>query len=113
MEDKTTPLETLLERAEDYGKTSIKLLKLKTIDKSAEIISTLISWIVVITLVAMFFMILNIGIALWIGELLGKSFYGFFIVAGFYALLGITIKIFSNKWIKKPISNSIISQLVN
>ena len=112
MEDKATPLEVLMERAEEYSKTSIKLIKLKAIDKTAEMISTLISWIVVITLVALFFMILNIGIALWIGELLGKSYYGFFIISAFYALVGILFQLFSIQWIKKPISNSIISQMI-
>ena len=112
MEDKATPIESLFERAENYGKTSLNLLKLKAIDKTAEIISNLISWIVVITVVALFFMVLNIGIAFWIGELLGKTYYGFFVVAASYALLGIIFLLFSNKWIKKPISNSIISQMV-
>lgn len=112
MEDKATPLETLFERAEDYSRTSIKLLKLKAIDKTAEIVSALISWIVIITIMALFFMVLNIGIAFWIGELLGKTYYGFFIVAAFYALLGIVFLIFSKQWIKKPVCNSIISQLV-
>lgn len=112
MEDKATPIETLLERAEAYGKTSINLLKLKAIDKTAEIVSNLISWIIVITVVALFFMVLNIGIAFWIGEILGKTYLGFFVVSAFYALLGIIFQLFSNRWIKKPISNSIISQLV-
>ena len=111
MVDKTTPLETLIERAEAFGKTSIELFKLKAIDKTSEIVSGLSSWLVVIILVAMFFMILNIGIALWIGELLGNSYYGFFTLAGFYAILAIIVMIFSNRWIRKPIRNSIISQL--
>jgi len=35
-------LELLLERATDYGKTSLELVKLKTIDKTTEIVSSLI-----------------------------------------------------------------------
>ena len=112
MEDKAMSLEVLLERAEEFSKTSIKLIKLKAIDKTAELISSLISWMVVITVVALFFMILNIGIALWIGELLGKSYYGFFIIAAFYAIVGIMFQLFSIQWIKKPISNSIVSQML-
>jgi hypothetical protein len=113
MENKEKPLETLIERVEAFGKTSIELFKLKTIDKTSEIVSGLASWFVVIILVSMFFMILNIGIALWIGEMLGKSYYGFFILSGFYAVLAIIIQIFSNRWIRKPVRNSIISQLDN
>lgn len=112
MEDEASPIESLFERAETYSKTSINLLKLKAIDKTADIISNLISWMVVISAITLFFMILNIGIAFWIGELLGKPHYGFFIVAAFYALVGIIFRVFSNQWIRKPISNSIISQMV-
>jgi len=112
MEDKATPIESLFEQAEAYGKTNINLLKLKAIDKTAEIMSNLISWIIVITVVALFFMVLNIGIAFWIGELLGKTYYGFFVVAAFYALLGIIFQLFSNQWIKRPINNSIVSQMI-
>ena len=28
--------------------------------------------------------LVNVGLSLWIGELLGKAYYGFFAVAGFY-----------------------------
>jgi len=108
MEDRATPIESLFERAEEYGKTSLKLLKLKVVDKTAELLSTVISWMIAIVVVALFFIVLNIGIALWLGEVLGKSYYGFFIVAGFYAVVGIIVLL----WIKKPINNSIISKMV-
>lgn len=111
MEDKASTLETLIERAENYSKTSVELFKLKTIDKTSEVVSGLASGLIVIIIGALFFMILNIGIAFWIGEMLGKSYYGFFVLSGFYALLTLITKIFSNRWIRKPIRNSIISQL--
>lgn len=113
MEDKSTHFETLLELAEDFRKTSFKLIKLKLIDKTSEIISGLASKLILIILIALFFMILNVGIALWLGEKLGKSYYGFFIMAGIYAVLSVIIQIFSNRWIKKPVRNSIITQLLN
>jgi phosphoglycerol transferase MdoB-like AlkP superfamily enzyme len=108
MEDKATPIESLFERAEAYGKTSLKLLKLKAIDKSSELISTIMSWLIVIIVAALFFIILNIGIALWLGEILGKTYYGFFIVAGIYAVLGVIFIL----WAKKYINNSIISKML-
>jgi hypothetical protein len=111
MEDKTSPLETLIERTETFSKTSIKLFKLKAIDKTSEIISDSAVWLVIIILGSLFFMILNIGIALWIGEILGKSWYGFLILAGVYAVLTIIVLIFSNQWIRKPLRNSIINKL--
>ncbi len=108
MEDNATPIESLFERAETYGKTTLNLLKLKTIDKTSELISIVLSWFIVIIVVALFFIILTIGIALWLGEVLGKSYYGFFIVSGFYAILGIIFIL----WGRKPITNSIISKMI-
>lgn len=108
MEDKATPIENLFERAEAYGKTSLNLLKLKAIDKSSELISTVLSWLIVSIVVALFFIILNIGVALWLGEILGKTYYGFFIVAGIYAVLSVIFIL----WIKKYINNSIISKML-
>jgi len=49
---------------------------------------------------------------LWLGELLGKSYYGFFIVAGFYALLALIFSIFRKQLIKNPVNNSIIEQVL-
>lgn len=111
MEDQTL-IESLIEKGEQYGKTTIELLKLKTLDKSADVVSTLISWAIVIVFAVLFFLILNIGVALWIGELLGKSYYGFFAVSGFYALLAIVFGIFRQQFVKKPVNNSIITQVL-
>jgi len=108
MEDKATPIESLFERAEAYGKTSLNLLKLKTIDKTSELIALVISWFIIIIVVALFFIVLTIGIALWLGEVLGKSYYGFFIVSGIYAILGIVFVL----WGRKPILNSIVSKMI-
>ena len=112
MEDQESLIESLIEKGEQYGKTTIELLKLKTLDKSADVASTLISWAIVIVFAVLFFLILNIGLALWIGEIMGKSYYGFFAVAGFYALLAIIFGIFREQFVKNPINNSIITQVL-
>jgi hypothetical protein len=44
--------------------------------------------------------------------MLGKIFYGFFIVAAFYLLIVAVIHFFMHKWLKKVISNFIIKQLL-
>jgi hypothetical protein len=108
MEDNPNLLETLLERASEYGKTSIELAKLKTLDKTTDIISSFIPLSVVIILFVSCLLFLNLGLALWLGELLGKTFYGFFMVPAFYGFLGIIIHFFMHKWIKKLVGNYFI-----
>ena len=112
MEDQESLIGSLIEKGEQYGKTTIELFKLKTLDKSADVASTLISWTIVIVFSVLFFLILNIGVALWIGELLGKSYYGFFAIAGFYALLTLVFGIFREQLIKRPVNNSLITQVL-
>jgi membrane protein YdbS with pleckstrin-like domain len=112
MPDNATPLATLIEKAENYSKTTLELLKMNAIDKSADVVSSLVSRLAIFITVALSVIIINIGIALWIGKQLGESFYGFFIIGAFYALLSIIFHIFRHQWIKYPVSNSIIRQLL-
>ena len=112
MEDQENLIESLIEKGEQYGKTTLELLKLKTLDKSADVTSTLISWLIVVIFAVLFFLILNIGVALWLGDLLGKSYYGFFVVSGFYALLALIFGLFRKQLIKKPVNESIINQVL-
>jgi hypothetical protein len=112
MTDDTTPIATLFERAEDYTKSSIKLLKLNAVDKSAEIVSSLFSMLVVSMTVVLSIVIISLGVALWLGKLMGDTFYGFFIIGGFYMLLAVLFRVFREQWLKYPISNSIIKQMM-
>ena len=111
MEENSNLLETLLERASEYGKTSIDLVKLKALDKTTEIVSSVIPLSVVILLVVTSLLFLNLGLAFWLGEILGKTYYGFFIVAAFYVLAGIFIHFFLHKWIKRLVGDYFIKRV--
>jgi uncharacterized membrane protein YcfT len=106
------PLESLLESGEEFGKTSFELLKLKALDKSTALASGIVFNLVVITFLTLFFLMGTLGIALWLGEILGKIWLGFFIVAGFYAVTGLVVYFFMHEWIKKVVSNSIIKHVL-
>lgn len=112
MDEQSGLIESLIEKGEQYGKTTLELLKLKTLDKSADVASNLVSWLIVLIFAVLFFLILNIGVALWLGELMGKPYLGFFVVSGFYGLLALIFGIFRKKLIKKPVNNSIIEQVL-
>lgn len=113
MEDKTSFIEPLFESTEEYAKISYKLLRLKALDKTTALIASLVSRSTSFIFVSVFFVCANIGIALWLGDLLGKSYYGFFCVAGFYALIAGILHFFLHNPIKRWISNSIISQALD
>ncbi|MEO6190585.1 MAG: hypothetical protein ABIO44_09795 [Saprospiraceae bacterium] len=112
MEDKATLIESLFEKAEGYAKTNFDLFKLKAIDKSADVVSTIVAKIAIIIVVLIIVFLLNIGLALWIGELLGKNYYGFFIVAAFYVLVALILNYNRGIILKEPVNNSIILQMI-
>jgi hypothetical protein len=89
MEHKNSLSDFLIKHAVEYVKTIIESLKLKMFDRVSDFISSILSKLIALIFISMFILMLNIGIALWLGELLGKTAYGFFVVAGFYGLTGI------------------------
>lgn len=111
MQSKTSLIEPLLERVEEFGKTSFELLKLKSVDKTADLSAILISRLFLIIVLSIFVLTLNIALALWIGDLLGKDYYGFLIVASFYGLIGIVLYFF-HPLIKASTKNFIITQML-
>lgn len=102
----------LYEKAEDYTKTSLELIKLKTISAAADALSTVTSRIAVGAVVAFFTLFLNIGLSLWIGKELGEYYYGFFIIALFYLIVAIVLHKAHHSLIKTPIGNMIISSIL-
>src|SRR5688500_17060890 len=110
METPASLIESLFERVEAYSKTSYELSKLKSLETTTVVVTSLISRLSVILMISVFALVLNIGIALLLGELLGKAYFGFFIVAAFYLVAGIVLHLFLHRWIKKPVSDLIITQ---
>lgn len=112
MENQSSPVESLIDRVKSYVETRIDLLRLKAIDKSSSFLSLLISMVVVILVSFIAVMLLSVGIALLLGDLLGKAYYGFFIVAAIYLITGLVVYKNRDKWLKKPMANKMIHKLM-
>ncbi len=112
MEKPPNLIESLFEKLGLYGKTTYELSKLRAVQKSTDVASSVVARVVAIVILSLFVFILSIGIALLLGEWLGKFYYGFFVVAAFYLLVGVICLFHLHKWIEKPISNLIISQVL-
>jgi fatty acid desaturase len=112
MDEKAKLLESLLESAKEYSKNSFELIKLKIIDKLADAVSSAIPFSVVIVLFASFLLFLSVGLAFWFGDLTGRIFYGFFIVAGIYIFLAVIIHFLLHKKIKRLIGDYFIRNML-
>jgi fatty acid desaturase len=112
MEDNAKLIKSLLEKVTEYGKTSLELAKLRALDKTSDVVSSLLPQLFIILLIATFMLLLSVGLAVWLGEILGKIYFGFFLVAAFYGLAGIIIHFFMHKWLKKMVRNNFIKQVL-
>ena len=106
-------LESLLSKTIEYVETHINFFKLKSIEKSSQIITSIIWRMIVISMCIFAMLFINIGISFWLGELMGKVYYGFLITGLFYLLTGLVLYIFKEKWIKLPIGNAIVKKISN
>lgn len=111
MKDKAIIVEMLVEKVEQYARTSLELYKLKAIDKGTDVFSSLVSRVVIIIIIALFFLLVTLGLCFYLGEVLGKVYYGFFTVAGIYAVVGIIMIIFRKKWLDDTLNDYIVRQI--
>jgi hypothetical protein len=105
-------VKTLIKMSGDYLDTKIELTKLKTIDKSSEILSNLVYLLVKVLIIVLLLGFISIGLAVLIGTTLGEYYYGFLIIGGIYAIIFLIIHIQRKKWIKEPVANGLINKML-
>lgn len=112
IEERKELIEDLFEKTEEYIKTNIELAKAKAAGKLGDIAGSIVTQVAVALFGYLFLLMLSVGIAIWIGDLLEKMHLGFMIVAAFYAVLTIIVLVFKKSLIKNPIGNAILSQFM-
>jgi Putative Actinobacterial Holin-X, holin superfamily III len=113
MEKESNSIESLLEKAGDYLETRVELMKLQAVDKITGTASSMASGVILIMIVGLMLFTLSIGIAVWLGDLLGEVYYGFFLVSGFYLLVAVILYLFRSKWLKKPLQDILVKKMIN
>lgn len=112
-EDKETIVEDLFYKSKDYLNTRLELLKLKAINKASNIFSITVTAICLALFALMMVIMFSIGLALYLGNVLGASHYGFFIMGGVYILIGLILIMLKKSLLKIPFSNWLIRNLVD
>lgn len=102
----------MVEIIKDYAAKRLELLKLSATEKGVVTAGTLTFLIMVAIFTVFFLILLNIGIAILVGEAINNYAYGFLIVAGFYLILLILVIIFGKK-IKDTIANKLLNSFNN
>ena len=105
-------VETVFKRIENLTSNQTELIKLKLYNKTADLTTFLAIKAILVTVLGLFFLFLNIGLSLWLGEILGKIYYGFFILAAFYAVLAIFIRTSIYKYLQQQINVLVLSKIL-
>jgi hypothetical protein len=110
MESNTNFIEPLIQKIEEFGKTSLDLIQLKSLNKSSEIISDLTFKVVLFTSFSSFFVFFCFAVSIYIGKMMGEIYCGFFIVSLFFGLVYFIIMLLKRR-IKRKVKQAIISQI--
>lgn len=113
MDDNPNAVEQLVQKAFDYGKTGFDLARLRSVEKVSDVASSLIPHSVALILLTIFIFFLSLGLAFWLGDILGKTYLGLLIVAGFYGLCGFVVHFFLHRWFKRTVGDYFVKMLLN
>ena len=112
MENQANAFEGLFSKTTDYLETRVDLMRLKAAGKTSELISSLVSRIVIACIGCMVLVLISIGFAIWLGTVLNKMYLGFFAVGIFYMLIILVLFLGRNQLMKTPIKDLMIKNLL-
>lgn len=110
MEEKNK-VEKFLKDVKEYAEVRFDIVSLNFQDKFSDIVSSLVSVIILSVMALLILLFAGIGAAIWLGEYFNNASIGFFCITGFYLLLAFLILFNREKWIKFPVMNSLIKKI--
>lgn len=108
----STEHNSIVEEAEQYIKTTTELYTLKVTEKVAVVVSSVFSKLILGFFFSIVLFLFSMGLAFWIGDLIGELYLGFLIIGGVVGVVSWILYAKRSTMIKKPIMNSIISQIL-
>lgn len=105
-------LDDLFEKVTDYTETRLSLFKLKATERASVIASEMAGGLIFFTILFLGVIVLNIGLGFLLGDLLGKVYYGFFVLAAFYIIAGFIFKAVCKKPVINAIANLVIRKIL-
>ena len=103
-------LEALTDSLKEYANTNYELIKLEVIDHSTDIISGLISALVVGVTLVLFLLFGSVYVAFYLSDLLEINYIGFAIVGGFYLLVALIFHFNKKSLIENQVCNNFIKR---
>lgn len=112
MKEKPEDTIPLMDDVEQFVKTNVELYILRGTGIATRVVSSLLSSLVVWALVFIVLFMFGMGLALWIGHLMGNTYSGFLLMGGVFALVTLFVYVRRFKMIRKPLMNGLITQIL-
>lgn len=103
-------LEALTDSLKEYVDTNYELIKLEVVDHSSDIISGIVSKLIVGVMLVLSAFFGSFYLAYYLSDLIGINNIGFAVVCGFYLLIAIFVHVTKKSLIEKNVCNSFIQQ---
>ncbi|MCW3086190.1 MAG: hypothetical protein JWP12_3556 [Bacteroidetes bacterium] len=110
MEEKNK-VEKLFTDVKEYAETKLDLVALNVQEKGSDVMGSAASILVIGIVILFVLLFLSLGAAFIIGHCFHNFSIGFFLIAGFYFLVGLVIYFSRNKLIKMPVINALLKKI--
>ena len=105
-------LESLFRQVREYAETRAELLKLTAVAKASDLTSTIAGRVAVYLLASRMILLFSIGLAFLLGEWVGRYSIGFLLVGLAFALAGVAVHIWRDKWVVDPVARGFITRML-
>lgn len=104
-------IEALFDKASNYFDTRLDLFRLKAISSTSDVISSVTAKSIFVLFLVVFWVTVNIGLALLLGDWIGKAYYGFFIMALVNLIAGLFFLKAGGRWVKGVAAEKLIKKI--
>jgi hypothetical protein len=111
MEEQKNIFDNLFKNLVDYLDAKWEFTKLDAVDKTAEVLASLIGMLILSTFFLLFLVFASVAAALAIGHALHSTCFGFLIVSAVYLTVFLALLIFQRKPLRKTLTESMYSKL--
>jgi Putative Actinobacterial Holin-X, holin superfamily III len=111
LEEEKNHLDEFIAHAEEYLKTKQELTQAKVTEKVVVIGSSTIASLILAMLGLIALMFFSLAAAKILSEYFQKPYIGYLLVALFYLLVMLLLVFKRNKWLNKPIMNTMIKKI--
>lgn len=113
MDSSSNHLEEIIQKLKEYAEVRLNLFRLRAIHKFSGFMATVVTTLFFLVFFGAILLCITIGAAFLLGEFLGKTYLGFFALAGIYLVIAIILYIKRDSLIRKPIHNKLIQELAD